>query len=63
MFNDVYLHDAANESKEIRVVLFIDVVRKFHWSIDWFNKLFLFIAYKTKYVKQIAENAKVKTAK
>lgn len=61
MFNDVYLHDATNESKEIRVVLFIDVVRKFHWSIDWFNRFFLFVAYKTKYVKQIAKNAKVKT--
>lgn len=59
MFNDNYLHEAANETNEIRVVLFMDVIRKFPSWLDWLNRLFISIAYQTKEVKQIAKNAKV----
>ena len=63
LFDDNYLHDAANESNEIRVVLWIDVVRKFPFWFDWLNKSLLFIAYRTKKVKEIAKNAVVKIPK
>lgn len=59
MFNDYYLHDAANESDQIRVVLFLDIVRKFPFWFDWFNWLVILIGYRTKEVKQIATNARL----
>lgn len=59
MFNDNYLHEAANESDEIRVVLFVDVVRRFPIWIDWFNRLIMNLGYRTKKVKEIANNTKV----
>lgn len=61
IFNDNYLHDAANESDQIRVVLFIDVMRKLPKWIDWFNVLLLSVGYRTKAVKEIATRAVVKT--
>lgn len=60
MFNDNYLHEASNESDKIRVVLFIDVVRKFPFWLDWFNRLLLTLAYQTKQARNIAKNAVVK---
>ena len=59
IFNDNYLHEAYNESDEVRVVLFIDVVRKFPWWFDWFNHLLLTLAFKTKPVRKIAKNAEI----
>ncbi|MFY0599728.1 MAG: aspartyl/asparaginyl beta-hydroxylase domain-containing protein [Cyclobacteriaceae bacterium] len=63
IFNDNYLHDAANESDEIRVILWLDVYRRLPFWIDWLNILILYIAYRTKRVKAIAEKAKVKVSK
>lgn len=60
IFNDNYLHDASNESDEIRVVLWIDVVRKFPFWINWLNLLALSIAYSMKKVKKIEDQAVVK---
>ncbi|MFT7232377.1 MAG: aspartyl/asparaginyl beta-hydroxylase (cupin superfamily) [Cyclobacteriaceae bacterium] len=62
IFDDYYLHEAANESDEVRVVMFIDVLRKFPVWLDWLNVLILKIAYQTKGVKAVAKNAKIKTA-
>tara|TARA_R110000868_G_scaffold235273_6_gene489078 strand:+ start:20114 stop:20887 length:774 start_codon:yes stop_codon:yes gene_type:complete len=59
IFNDNYLHDAANYTDDIRVVLFIDVDRKFPKPIEWLFKFLLYLLYKTKPVKAIAEKAKV----
>ncbi|MEQ9466212.1 MAG: aspartyl/asparaginyl beta-hydroxylase domain-containing protein [Ekhidna sp.] len=59
IFNDNYLHEAKNESKEVRVVLFIDIARKFPWPIDLFNRFILKIAYWIPEVKQIAQRAEV----
>lgn len=59
IFNDNYIHDASNESDEIRVVLWIDVIRNLPAWFDWFNVLLMNIGYRTKKVKKIAENAKV----
>lgn len=59
MFNDNYVHDASNESDQIRVVLWLDVVRKFPFWINWLNSLALFIAYKNKTVQKVAKDAVV----
>ena len=59
MFNDNYLHEAANESEQVRVVFFLDVVRKYPIWIDWLNRLLLYIAYNTKQLKKMAKNAEV----
>lgn len=59
MFNDNYLHEAANETDQIRVVLFVDVARKFPWWINWFNLAVMKIAYNIPQVKKVAKAAEV----
>lgn len=63
IFNDNYLHDAANETDEIRVIMWIYVERKFPFWLRWINKFFLFVAYQTKSAKKVAENAKFQPKK
>jgi beta-hydroxylase len=60
LFDDTFLHDAANESGQVRVVLFLDVARKMPWPLALLNRLFLWIAHRTRAVRQIRENAKIK---
>jgi ornithine lipid ester-linked acyl 2-hydroxylase len=60
MFDDTFLHDAANESGEVRVVLFLDVARKMPWHLSLANKLFLNIAHMDASVKRIRFNARMK---
>ncbi|MEQ9306561.1 MAG: aspartyl/asparaginyl beta-hydroxylase domain-containing protein [Marinoscillum sp.] len=60
MFNDLYLHEAANETDQVRVVLFIDVIRRFPWHLDWLMRLLVFIGYQFKGAKQVAKNAEIK---
>jgi beta-hydroxylase len=60
LFDDTFLHDAANESDQVRVVLFLDVARKMPWPLRLLNRLFLGIAHQTDAVKQVRENAKIK---
>jgi beta-hydroxylase len=59
MFDDTFLHDAANESGEVRVVLFLDVARKMPWHLSLANRLFLNIAHMDASVKRIRVNARV----
>lgn len=59
VFNDNYLHEARNGSDEVRVVLFIDIARKFPWPIDLLNRFILKIAYFIPEVKKIAKRAEV----
>ena len=59
MFDDTFLHDAANESGEVRVVLFLDVARKMPWHLSLANKLFLAIAHMDASVKRIRVNARM----
>ena len=61
LFDDTFLHDAANESDQVRVVLFLDVARRMPWPLRLLNWLFLGIAHQTDAVKQVRENAKIKT--
>jgi aspartyl/asparaginyl beta-hydroxylase (cupin superfamily) len=59
MFDDTYLHDAANDSDEVRVVLWLDVARKMPFWLHAFNKLFLFIAHRDDSIKVIRNNARI----
>jgi len=59
LFDDTFLHDAANESDSVRVVLFLDVARKMAWPLALLNRFFLWIAHQDKSVREIRANAKV----
>ena len=62
LFDDTFLHEAANESDSVRVVLFLDVARKMVWPLALLNRLFLWIAHQDKSVREIRANAKITTA-
>ena len=62
LFDDTFLHDAANNADQVRVVLFLDVARKMVWPLALLNRLFLWIAHKDKSVRAIRTNAKIKAA-
>lgn len=62
LFDDTFLHDAANESDQVRVVLFLDLARKMPWPLALLNRLFLWIAHRDKSVREIRDNAKIKAA-
>ena len=62
LFDDTFLHDAANESDQVRVVLFLDLVRKMPWPLALLNRLFLWIARQDKSVREIRKNATIKAA-
>lgn len=58
MFDDTFLHEANNESDEVRVVLFLDVARKgMPWYLDKLNKLILWGVHKEGSVRRIREQA------
>lgn len=60
MFNDNYLHEAKNDSDKIRVVLFIDVVRKYPTIFSLINRAFISIGFQSKQLKQLSKNARIK---
>src|SRR6201996_8546801 len=62
LFDDTFLHDAANESDQVRVVLFLDLARRMPWPLALLNRLFLWIAHRDKSVREIRANAKIKAA-
>jgi aspartyl/asparaginyl beta-hydroxylase (cupin superfamily) len=62
LFDDTFLHDAANESDQVRVVLFLDLARKMPWPLALLNRLFLWIAHQDKSVREVRTNAKIKAA-
>ena len=62
LFDDTFLHEAANETDEVRVVLFLDVARKMVWPLALLNRLFLWIAHQDKSVKEIRRNATIRPA-
>ena len=59
VFDDTHLHDARNDSQEVRVVLWLDMRKKFPWYVQVFNMLFLWIAHRDESVKKIRRNALV----
>jgi len=62
MFDDTFLHDAANESGEVRVVLFLDVVRKMPLHLSLLNKLCLTLAEVDPSIRGIRVNARMNDA-
>jgi beta-hydroxylase len=62
LFDDTFLHDAANESGEVRVVLWLDLARKMPLVFDLINRTALWIGFRDPSVKQIRENAIVRPA-
>jgi beta-hydroxylase len=59
MFDDTNLHDAANESDEVRVVLWLDVARKLPRALDLYNRALLKAVYYEPSVRRFRENAVV----
>ena len=57
IFDDNYLHDAANESDEVRVVLWLDLRRKMPFYIMPLNRLCLWLVYRDKSVEKIRRGA------
>lgn len=51
IFDDRYYHEAWNDSDEIRVVLFMDVLRPIRFPFNWLNRLTLKIISLTPYVQ------------
>ena len=62
MFDDTFLHDAANESSEVRVVLFLDVVRKMPLHLSLLNRLCLTIADMDPSIRGIRVSARMNDA-
>ncbi len=59
IFDDTYLHDAANESDEVRVVLWLDLRRRMPVWLQAFNRLCLWIAHQEPSIAKIRRNAVV----
>lgn len=59
VFDDNYLHDAANESGEVRVVLWLDLRRKMPVYADLFNRLVLWLVGRDSSVEKIRRKALV----
>lgn len=62
-FDDTRLHDAANESDEVRVVLWVDIRRRLPWWLDWPNRLLLAIVVRSAFVAKLRRNARVDTSR
>ncbi len=59
VFDDTHLHDARNDSDQVRVVLWLDLRKKLPWYVQWVNIAFLWIAHKDKSVQKIRDNARL----
>jgi beta-hydroxylase len=60
MFDDTNLHDAMNDSDEVRVVLWLDVARKLPRVLDLYNRALLKAVYYEPSVRRFRENAVVR---
>lgn len=59
VFDDNYLHDAGNDSDQIRVVMWIDLRRRMPFYLELFNRLCLAVARRDSSMKEIQQNALV----
>ena len=57
IFDDNYLHDAANESDEIRVVLWLDLRRKMPFYAAIINHICLWLVYRDNTIEKIRRGA------
>jgi ornithine lipid ester-linked acyl 2-hydroxylase len=51
LFDDTYPHEAWNHSDEIRVVLFVDIIRPMRFPAAWFNRWMLQLIAISPYVR------------
>jgi ornithine lipid ester-linked acyl 2-hydroxylase len=56
MFDDTYQHEVWNETNQVRVVLFMDVVRPLKRPYDVFNELVMQAVKRTAYVQDARRN-------
>ncbi len=61
-FDDTKLHDAANGSDAVRVVLWIDVRRRFPWWFDWINRTCLRLALRTAFLDKLRKRSSLDPA-
>ena len=59
IFDDNYLHDAANESDEIRVVLWLDLRRKMPFYAALINRICLWLVYRDNTIEKIRRGATI----
>jgi beta-hydroxylase len=59
LFDDTHLHDAANDSDQVRVVLWLDLIRQLPWYVQPLNRLFLWVAQRDSSVRKIREGARI----
>lgn len=59
VFDDNYLHDAANESDEVRVVFWLDLRRKFPFYLQLYNILCLWFVHRDSSMLKLRDNAQV----
>ena len=62
VFDDNYLHDAANQSNEVRVVFWLDLRRKFPFYLQLYNVLCLWFIHRDSSMKKLRVNARVKVS-
>jgi hypothetical protein len=62
LFDDTFLHDAANEAGEVRVVLWLDLARRMPLALDLVNRAALWAAFRDPSVRQVRQNAVVPAA-
>jgi ornithine lipid ester-linked acyl 2-hydroxylase len=60
MFDDTNLHDAANESDQVRVVLWLDVARKLPRMLAAYNRALLSVMYYEPSIRRFRENGVVR---
>ena len=60
VFDDTNLHDAANESDAVRVVLWLDVARKLPPALALYNRALLAALYHETSIRRFRENALVR---
>lgn len=56
LFDDTHLHKAWNHTDELRVVLFMDIIRPLPFPLNILNKTIIRLIQKTPYVQNILNN-------
>ena len=56
VFDDTFEHEAWNDSDEIRVVLFVDVIRKLPWYLAAPNRAFIGAIRRTPFIQRAVAN-------
>ena len=60
IFDDTILHEAWNNSDEIRVVLFVDFKRSYPFPIDRFNDFMIYLIRKSPFISDIIKKVEAK---